>query len=109
MNVIAKLGCPVILVMAALFGGVALHAQSSTVVLGRVGETIVLEPYAPNIVRVTLSLQRASALRAPGYGIIASPDAAGWSAGPDRWRPTPTARRGWWSPWTASIPRALRR
>jgi alpha-D-xyloside xylohydrolase len=81
MNVIAKLGCSVILVMAALFGAVPLHAQTSTVVLGRVGETIVLEPYAPNIVRVTLSLQRASALRAPGYGIIASPDAAGWSQG----------------------------
>lgn len=39
-----------------------------------------LEPYAPNIVRVTLSLQRDSALAPPGYGILAKPDAAGWSA-----------------------------
>ena len=44
------------------------------------GETIVLEPYTPNILRVTLSLQRESALAAPGYGIVAAPDAAGWSA-----------------------------
>jgi alpha-D-xyloside xylohydrolase len=44
------------------------------------GETIVLELYAPNILRVTLSLQRESALAAPGYGVLAAPDAAGWSA-----------------------------
>ena len=44
------------------------------------GETIVLEPYAPNILRVTLSLQPESALAAPGYGVLAAPDATGWSA-----------------------------
>src|SRR6201998_2677692 len=44
------------------------------------GETIVLEPYAPNILRVTLSMQPDAAKAAPGYGIIAKPDAAGWSA-----------------------------
>ena len=49
-------------------------------VLDRKGETIVLEPYAPNIVRVTLSLQRESALAMPGYGVVGNPDAAGWSS-----------------------------
>ena len=49
--------------------------------LDRKGETIVLEPYAPNILRVTLSLNRDPALAAPGYGFIAAPAAAGWSAG----------------------------
>jgi len=49
-------------------------------VLDRKGETIVLEPYAPNILRVTLSLQKENALAAPGYGVVATPDAAGWSA-----------------------------
>ena len=48
--------------------------------LDRKGETIALEAYAPNIVRVTLSLQREPALAAPGYGVIAKPAAAGWSA-----------------------------
>src|ERR1035437_4636419 len=44
------------------------------------GETIVLEPYAPNILRVTLSLQPESAMAAPGYGVLAAPAPAGWSA-----------------------------
>ena len=34
----------------------------------------------PDILRVTLSLQREAALAAPGYGIIAKSDAAEWSA-----------------------------
>jgi len=44
------------------------------------GETIVLEPYAPNILRVTLSMQDGAAKAAPGYGIVARPDANGWTA-----------------------------
>src|ERR1019366_5513484 len=49
-------------------------------VLDRKGETIVLEPYAPNILRVTLSLNPDPAKAAPGYGFVALPDAAGWTA-----------------------------
>jgi alpha-D-xyloside xylohydrolase len=48
--------------------------------LDRKGETIVLEPYAPNILRVTLSLQHDPAVAKPGYGLVAAPDAADWSA-----------------------------
>ncbi len=40
--------------------------------------TITLEPYGDNIVRVTLSMDRAEALAAPGIGFIARPAAAGW-------------------------------
>jgi alpha-D-xyloside xylohydrolase len=79
----------------AAFSAAGLHAQApaqpaSTVPsanaapqrleLDRTGETIVLEPYAPNILRVTLSLNRTPALASPGPGIIASPAAEGWSA-----------------------------
>jgi alpha-D-xyloside xylohydrolase len=39
---------------------------------------VVVEPYAPNIVRVTLSLDKDQANAAPGYGFVASPSAAGW-------------------------------
>src|SRR5579863_7433676 len=46
------------------------------------GETIVLEPYAPNVLRVTLSMQPEAATAGPGYGIIAKPNAAGWTAKP---------------------------
>jgi alpha-D-xyloside xylohydrolase len=56
-----------------------LFAQEGQVVLTRGGGTIVLEPYAPNILRVTLSLKREQAVAAPGYGLIAAPAAAGWS------------------------------
>ena len=63
---------------ALLFIGGA-HAQSPQIVLDRDGGTIVLEPYAPNIVRVTLSLLKEPATGAPGYGFVASPSAQGWS------------------------------
>ena len=56
------------------------QSDSSRVVLTGGGETIVLEPYAPNILRVTLSMDDAAAKGAPGYGIIGKPDAAGWTA-----------------------------
>jgi alpha-D-xyloside xylohydrolase len=56
-----------------------LHAQETRNTLARQGQTIVLEPYAPNILRVTLSLQRESALAPPGYGLVGTPAASGWS------------------------------
>ena len=71
----------------ALVTGITLTAvcsraqnPSQRLELDRRGETIVLEPYAPNILHVTLSLQPESALAAPGYGVLAAPDADGWSA-----------------------------
>jgi alpha-D-xyloside xylohydrolase len=67
-------------VTSVLLWGVVLHAQEAHVTLARNGQTIVLEPYAPNILRVTLSLKRESALAPPGYGLVATPAASGWSA-----------------------------
>jgi len=64
--------------LALLFSG-DVRAQSSQIVLDRDGGTIVLEPYAPNIVRVTLSLLKEPATAAPGYGFAASPSASGWT------------------------------
>lgn len=60
------------------FAGARTQAQKK-VVLNRGDATVMLEPYAPNIVRVTLSLNKADAISAPGYGITASPSATGWS------------------------------
>jgi alpha-D-xyloside xylohydrolase len=67
-------------VAASLVGSSIIDAQESRVVLQRGGSTIVLEPYAPNILRVTLSLIREPALAPPGYGVLAAPAAAGWMA-----------------------------
>jgi alpha-D-xyloside xylohydrolase len=60
----------------------ALPAQSPSqrLELDRKGETIVLEPYAPNILRVTISLKHDPAVAAPGFGFVAAPTADGWSA-----------------------------
>jgi alpha-D-xyloside xylohydrolase len=71
--------------IAILVGGSILVAQQNRVVLQRGSSTIVLEPYAPNVLRVTLSLNRGPALAPPGYGFVASPDAAGWSATSNAW------------------------
>src|ERR1700693_5882687 len=66
------------LMLALACAGVA-NAQTSPVVLDRDGGTIVLEPYAPNVIRVTLSLNKKAALAAPGYGFVATPAADGWT------------------------------
>jgi alpha-D-xyloside xylohydrolase len=65
--------------LAVLLAGGDARAQRPQILLDRDGGTIVLEPYAPNIIRVTLSLQREPATAAPGYGFVASPSAEGWS------------------------------
>jgi alpha-D-xyloside xylohydrolase len=54
-------------------------AAQSPVVLNHNGSTISLEPYAPNIIRVTLSLQKDQALAAPGFGFIGHADAGSWT------------------------------
>ncbi len=66
----------VVAVAASLWG--TLLAQQPSVILDREGGTIALEPYAANIIRVTLSTLRDSALAAPGYGFHATPSGEGW-------------------------------
>ncbi len=41
--------------------------------------TVLVEPYAPNIVRVSMSLLHDEALAPPGYGLIAQPAGEGWT------------------------------
>jgi alpha-D-xyloside xylohydrolase len=53
--------------------------QQGKVVLVREGTTVVLEPYAPNIIRITLSTLYDRAVAGPGYGFVALPAAGGWS------------------------------
>ena len=75
-NVMAQ-GLGTVLITASL-GGAAV-AQGNPLVLEREGRTISLEPYAPNILRVTMSSDRAAATNAPGYGFVAKPSADGWT------------------------------
>ena len=41
--------------------------------------TVILQAFAPNIVRVTLSLDNAAALKGPGIGITATAAPTGWT------------------------------
>jgi alpha-D-xyloside xylohydrolase len=47
--------------------------------LDRNGSYVAIEPYAPNIVRITLSIDKDRALAAPGYGITGAMDSTGWT------------------------------
>jgi alpha-D-xyloside xylohydrolase len=65
--------------VALLLAGPA-AAQGGPLVLERDGRRVIsLVPYAPNIVRITMSTDRGVATGAPGYGIIAQPSAKGWT------------------------------
>jgi alpha-D-xyloside xylohydrolase len=57
----------------------AVAGTAQIVPLDRNGQTISIQPYAPNVVRVTLSLQPKEAEAGPGYGFVAPPDTNGWT------------------------------
>ena len=65
--------------MLAFFAGLTLHAQNAGVILERDGNTIVLEPYAPNIIRVTMSKDKEAATGTAGIGFVGTPSMTGWS------------------------------
>ncbi|MGB8259075.1 MAG: TIM-barrel domain-containing protein [Terracidiphilus sp.] len=66
----------IVLAFAAAAGA---QNQPGSVVLDRNDRTIVLEPYAENIVRITLSTAKPTALAAPGYGFVGTPSMTGWT------------------------------
>ena len=70
-----RLGC----VFLTLPLGGAATAQTAPLVLERDGRLISLEPYAANIVRVTMSVDKSAALAAPGYGFAAKPSEGEWT------------------------------
>ncbi len=77
--------CALLLLSVVSLARVAAAQSSPALVLARTGQTVVLEPYAPNILRVTLSTIPEQAKGKPGYGFLARPNPAGWqhATGPD--------------------------
>ncbi len=59
------------------FSGALIRGQ---VTLVRDGATVRIEPYAANIVRLTLSLDRDQAMAPPGLGFVAKPSSAEWTS-----------------------------
>jgi alpha-D-xyloside xylohydrolase len=53
------------------------------IVMDHDGSTVTFEPYAANIIRVTLSLQHDPSVAPPGYGLVAKPDGDGWTHSTD--------------------------
>jgi len=78
-KLLVKFKIALVCLSVLLTGGIFLRAQNAGITLDREGNTITLEPYAPNIVRVTLSTLKDQAEAAPGYGITAQPAASGWA------------------------------
>jgi alpha-D-xyloside xylohydrolase len=68
---------------ALAVGFVATAAGAQKLTLDRGKATVMVEPYAENVVRVTLSLIKDEALAAPGYGIVAKPMPEGWAVAKD--------------------------
>lgn len=74
-----------ILLTCALSGSAAFLTLANPVLaqpmalLDRHGSRVAIEPYAPNIVRVTIALDPAQASAAPGEGPNAKPDTTGWT------------------------------
>src|SRR5687767_16032249 len=46
--------------------------------LDRNGSFVAVEPYGPNIVRITLSLEKERVVAPAGYGFLGAADAKGW-------------------------------
>jgi alpha-D-xyloside xylohydrolase len=77
------LGC---LTATAGFGGlfaISSPADAQQLILSRGDAAILVEPYAPNVIRVSMSLRRDDALASPGYGISGTPSSTGWVSGKD--------------------------
>jgi alpha-D-xyloside xylohydrolase len=69
-------GCAILMLGLTYSPSRAAVAQQA--VLTRGSAAVVLQAFAPNIVRVTLSLDKTAALKGPGVGIIATGMATGW-------------------------------
>jgi alpha-glucosidase/alpha-D-xyloside xylohydrolase len=72
------------MLMLALIGfsciaGASAQDEAGKFVLARASRTIVVEPYGPGIVRITLSREKEAATGAPGYGIVGTASMTGWS------------------------------
>lgn len=69
--------CSLAAVLSTAFVGNSALAAAAPV-LDRNGSFVTVEPYAPNIIRVTISSDKDLALAPAGYGFIAKPDDRGW-------------------------------
>jgi alpha-D-xyloside xylohydrolase len=65
--------------LAGVVMAAALPMGAQRLELQRHEATVLVEPYAPNIVRVSISLLHDDAVAGPGYGVTAKPLPEGWT------------------------------
>jgi len=78
-NAFVRKGVVVIWLVFFQAGCRALWGADTQIVLSRQGRIVVLEPYAPNIVRITLSSEKTAALPTAGYGFVGTTSIKGWT------------------------------
>jgi alpha-D-xyloside xylohydrolase len=78
-NIYLHRGVVGILSATLLFGCRAAWSANTQILLSREGRSVVVEPYAPNIVRITLSSAKTAALAAAGYGFVGNPSTTDWT------------------------------
>jgi alpha-D-xyloside xylohydrolase len=76
---VLTLKCKLSCVLLITFPACAALAQNAAFEVERDGRVISLEPYAANIVRMTMSIDKAAATGAPGHGFVAKPSEDGWT------------------------------
>ncbi len=79
LGVFVRRGFVAVALAALLFDCRAVLSADTQIVMSRQGRFVVLEPYAPNIVRITLSSEKTAAFAAAGYGFVGTPSLAGWT------------------------------
>lgn len=77
--VVSQLTGVVGVLLLLVAGNAQAQEHSPAFILQREGRTVSVEPYGPNIVRITLSRNEAAALAHPGYGIVGTPSNTGWN------------------------------
>src|SRR5258708_25030598 len=73
-GVLRSIGSAISLIAGMAWAGVA-GAEPAPLVLQRDGSVIVLDPYAPDILRVSLSPGTGEAMGTPGHGFFPAPSA----------------------------------
>ncbi|MEO6216997.1 MAG: glycoside hydrolase family 31 protein [Sphingomonas sp.] len=68
-----------LLLLGAALTAVLPVAANAADTVERHGSLVSIEPYAPNIVHVTISLDPKEIDKGAGYGVSAKPDSAGWT------------------------------
>jgi len=72
--------CVAALVLSVAVGaGCEQGIEAQTLTLQRNDASVLIEPYAPNVVRVSFSKIKEDALAAPGYGVTAKAAGEGWT------------------------------